>query len=33
VKELLTYYKSVKAMLKRFRRDRSLLRRLGLTEE
>ncbi len=33
VKELLTYYRSVKAMLKRFRRDRSLLRRLGLTEE
>ena len=33
VKELLTYYRSVKAILKRFRRDRSLLRRLGLTEE
>jgi signal recognition particle subunit FFH/SRP54 (srp54) len=33
VKELLTYYRSVKVILKRFRRDRSLLRRLGLTEE
>lgn len=30
VKELLTYYKSVKAVVKRLKRDRSLLRRFGL---
>ncbi len=33
VKELLAYYRSVKAMLKRIKRDRSLLRRLGVGEE
>ena len=33
VKELLTYYRSVKAMIKRLRRDRSLLRRLGIGAE
>ncbi len=33
VKELLTYYRSVKAMLRRLKRDRSLLRRLGVGEE
>ncbi|MCE4610179.1 MAG: signal recognition particle protein Srp19, partial [Desulfurococcales archaeon] len=30
VKELLTYYKNLRTMMKRFKRDRRLLRKLGL---
>ena len=33
VRELLAYYKNVKAIMRRLRRDKSLLRRLGISGE